>query len=597
MSEDIAGSLLAQYYGIFDGPRTEKFPSIQECVGSVEHDSDKLINEQSTVETNDDDTSRETGVQENDVEKEEENSEVDSPARSSRVLKSLETLEDGEETSFEFGVLFEANAAGNFHENTCTSSGRETHDLVTYSKTASTTLGLEDNEGNDSYLSLSEDLLPDSASDVSSIAGKKSTITFVPSLKRPPNRTPLYNETFVDLTCTGLTSLPIETIEKYPAIQMLYLEDNDLPELPEKLFVSLQHLQWLDVRNNLLTSLPTSIKSHPSLETILLQGNKIEKLPLELCLVPRLKTLNVAHNPITTPPKNVVALGCASILSYLRSEWNKLHPDEPATFVEQKIEPKASTILCYRSPREKRWKLSKVPRRISKSTNDLGGSFKGSTIGRKGRAYKPSNRYNNPHNQAFLENLVNSISETRNNSAAGTLCPSCARNFKAIRCEDKSDRKEDESNNETSYNQDKKCDGQRAFLKLVTSCHDVKRTCIKGEIAEVDAKILHLTGPSPRSCYVRRNIMELITYKHYREKECRIKTISNETKHIALAKSRYSAVPGEEKMKCRNVEHPELIFDIVTKDMRRMQLRPMQLKDSRSILSCLENYLNIKKAD
>lgn len=64
---------------------------------------------------------------------------------------------------------------------------------------------------------------------------------------------------------------------------MLYLEDNNLPELPDKLFISLRHLQWLDVRNNLLTSLPTSIKSHPSLETILLQGNKIEKLPLELC--------------------------------------------------------------------------------------------------------------------------------------------------------------------------------------------------------------------------------------------------------------------------------------------------------------------------
>lgn len=83
--------------------------------------------------------------------------------------------------------------------------------------------GLEDNEGNDSYLSLSEDVLLDSASDVSSIAGKKktkkSTITFVPSTP-PPNRTPIYNETFVDLTSTGLTSLPIETIEKYPAIQV-----------------------------------------------------------------------------------------------------------------------------------------------------------------------------------------------------------------------------------------------------------------------------------------------------------------------------------------------------------------------------------------
>ncbi|XP_077273194.1 uncharacterized protein LOC143903463 isoform X1 [Temnothorax americanus] len=603
MSGDIAESLLAQYYGIFEGPKAEKFPSIQECVGSVENDSNKLIGEQSTVETNDDDTSRETGVQENDIENEEENSEIDIPARSSRALKweALEDKED-EETSSEFNIIFEANTAGNLYENTCASSGKETQDFATYSKAAST-LGLEDNEGNDSYISFSEDIFPDSASDISSIAGKKKTekspITFVPPSTPPPNRTPLYTETFVDLTSTGLTSLPIEAIEKYPAIQMLYLEDNNLTELPEKLFVSLQHLQWLDVRNNLLTSLPTSIKSHPSLETVLLQGNKIEKLPLELCLVPKLKTLNVAHNPITAPPKNVIALGCSSILSYLRSEWNKLHPNEPVTFVEQKIEPKASTILAYRSPREKRWKLSKVPRRISKSANDIGGSFKGSAIRKKSRGYKPSNRYSNTHNDAFLKNLANSyISDTRNNSSVGSLCASCARNFPAIRCKDESNKKENESNDELNYNQDEKCDKQHAFLKMIASCHDVKKTCIKGEIAEVDAKILHLTGPSPRSCYVRQNITELITYKHYREKECRIKTISNETKHIALAKSYYStARNNEEKMKCKNVEHPELVFDIVTKDMRRMQLRPMELKDSRSMLSCLENYLDIKKAD
>lgn len=200
------------------------------------------------------------------------------------------------------------------------------------------------------------------------------------------------------------------------------------------------------------------------------------------------------------------------------------------------------------------------------------------------------------HNDAFLTNLVNSISNTRYNSAAGSLCASCARNFAAIQCKNESNKKEKESNDEVNYNQNEKCK-QYEFLKMIASCHDIKRTCIRGEITEVDAKILHLTGPSPRSCYIRRNITELITYKHYRGKECRIKTISNETKHIALAKSYHSTVFNEEKMKCRNIEHPELIFDIVTKDMRRMQLRPMQLKDSRSMLSCLENYLDIKKAN
>jgi len=249
--------------------------------------------------------------------------------------------------------------------------------------------------------------------------------------------------------------------------------------------------------------------------------------------------------------------------------------------------------LCYQSPREKQWKLSKVPRRASKSTNDIGDSFKGSAVKKKSRAYKPSNRYN-VHNDTFLENLVNSIRNTRNNSAS-SLCASCARNFVAIQCKDESN-KEEKQSNEVNYNQDER-PKQHEFLKMIASCHDVKRTCIREEIAEVDEKILHLSGPSPRSCYIRQNVTELITYKHYREKECRIKTISNETKHIALAKSHHSTMFNEEKMKCRNIEHPELIFDIITKDMRRMRLRPMQLKDSRSMLSCLENYLDIKKAD
>jgi len=63
MAEDIAVSLLAQYYGISEESETKKFPSIQECVGSIENDSDKLIDEQSTVDTNGDDTSKETEVQ------------------------------------------------------------------------------------------------------------------------------------------------------------------------------------------------------------------------------------------------------------------------------------------------------------------------------------------------------------------------------------------------------------------------------------------------------------------------------------------------------------------------------------------------------
>lgn len=45
-------------------------------------------------------------------------------------------------------------------------------------------------------------------------------------------------------------------------------------------------------------------------------------------MVPKLKNLQVAHNPLTMPPENIVALGCSNILSFLKNEWNKLHPDE-----------------------------------------------------------------------------------------------------------------------------------------------------------------------------------------------------------------------------------------------------------------------------
>lgn len=243
--------------------------------------------------------------------------------------------------------------------------------------------------------------------------------------------------------------------------------------------------------------------------------------------------------------------------------------------------------MYYQSPHEKRQKLSKVPQRVLKSTNDIGGSLKGVSVRKRSRAYKPSNRYINSQINTFLENPIN---DTRNDDATSSLCASCARNLADIRYENESSMKE----NEIDDNQDKKHDEQHTFLKMITSCHDVSKTCIRREIAEVDAKILHLIGPSPRSCYVRQNVTGLITYKSYPGKQCRIQTISNETKHITLAKSHNPAVFSEEKKKCKNTEHTELVFDIVTKDMQRMQLRPMQLKDSHCILSCLENYLGIK---
>lgn len=62
---DIAENLLAQYYGLPKKSKTEKFLSIHENVNNTENDIEKLIGEQSIVDTNDNDTSEETEVQAN----------------------------------------------------------------------------------------------------------------------------------------------------------------------------------------------------------------------------------------------------------------------------------------------------------------------------------------------------------------------------------------------------------------------------------------------------------------------------------------------------------------------------------------------------
>nr|CAD7407928.1 unnamed protein product [Timema poppensis] len=64
----------------------------------------------------------------------------------------------------------------------------------------------------------------------------------------------------------------------------VYLEGNLLENLPDNLFVSLPVLKWLDVRNNKLTQFPKSVAYHDNLQVLLLQGNQIQRLPLELVL-------------------------------------------------------------------------------------------------------------------------------------------------------------------------------------------------------------------------------------------------------------------------------------------------------------------------
>ncbi|KAK2580783.1 hypothetical protein KPH14_011518 [Odynerus spinipes] len=238
---------------------------------------------------------------------------------------------------------------------------------------------------------MSADDCLDTASDISSVVvqeaprrTKKHYADFPPI----PNKAPIYNSMFVDLSDAKLLVIPDNVLQKFSGIRMLYLENNTISEIPDKLFPSLQNLEWLDIRNNQLQCLPKNIKSHPSLHTLLLQGNRIQILPLELCSVPKLKNLQVANNPLIMPPKDVIALGCSNILNFLKSEWNKLNPNEVIIPVKE-TKLKSLTVLTNESVNKKEQNVSQIVNCYS--CNDIPNKFNKISVIGKRKAYKPNN--------------------------------------------------------------------------------------------------------------------------------------------------------------------------------------------------------------
>ncbi|KAK3554142.1 hypothetical protein QTP70_019074, partial [Hemibagrus guttatus] len=98
----------------------------------------------------------------------------------------------------------------------------------------------------------------------------------------------------------------------------LYLEGNELSSLPDNLFSRLPHLLWLDLRNNQLICLPADIGQHRCLKTLLLEGNLITELPVELGNTITLRALSLRNCPISFPPQEVLQQGLAHILQFLR---------------------------------------------------------------------------------------------------------------------------------------------------------------------------------------------------------------------------------------------------------------------------------------
>ncbi|CAL7938738.1 unnamed protein product [Xylocopa violacea] len=400
---DLAKDLLTQYYGIGTELSGKKFLSIHQSVQNAKNEEEKEITEQTTLINNEEDISDEEFQEEND------GSRKPSVANESQLLPSqaLNSIDDAFESDENFDLFdidFGPNVMCNAFENASSfetpeaPSGDATSDCIK-TKIGEPEIEIIGMKENGSSLTCIEDAFSDNASECSSTISKKprksSSSINLPLLVR--KKEPVCNETFADFSNTDLKQFPNEILYNFSQLKMLYLSNNDLMEIPDEVFSFLKYLEWFDVRNNRLSSLPSSIKGHKCLETILLQGNRVENLPLELCTLPNLRTLHVTQNPLVTPPKDVVASGCAAILEFLRFEWNNAHPEERVEPKENKIEPKLSTILCYQCPsknKKKTVRLQDSIRNRNESTRE------------KRKFYKPSNRCESKGANVLMEHRL-----------------------------------------------------------------------------------------------------------------------------------------------------------------------------------------------
>jgi Leucine-rich repeat (LRR) protein len=90
-----------------------------------------------------------------------------------------------------------------------------------------------------------------------------------------------------------------------------------IKQLPEDLFNHLPRIRWLDMRCNLMLSLPNSLSHNPTLEVLLLDQNLFTSIPPVLQTLPRLHTLGLRGNILSSPPLHIIDQGVRAIQSWL----------------------------------------------------------------------------------------------------------------------------------------------------------------------------------------------------------------------------------------------------------------------------------------
>jgi Leucine-rich repeat (LRR) protein len=110
-------------------------------------------------------------------------------------------------------------------------------------------------------------------------------------------------------------------LSKYTKNELLSLSHFDLAELPEDTFDDLEHVKYLDLSNNQLTSIPSSIKKLENILELSINQCLLKEIPESLFKLTTLKELSIVDNKIENISGNINQL---NQLETLRLSGNNL---------------------------------------------------------------------------------------------------------------------------------------------------------------------------------------------------------------------------------------------------------------------------------
>lgn len=124
--------------------------------------------------------------------------------------------------------------------------------------------------------------------------------------------------TEINLSGNLFTSFP-KQLKVSSKIKRLNLSNNNIAKFGEDDFEEFISLEHLDLSNNQISYLPSSIGNLKKLKSLVLSGNEISYLPKEFENLVKLEVLELSGNPIEKTPVEILAQGPQGIINYYLS--------------------------------------------------------------------------------------------------------------------------------------------------------------------------------------------------------------------------------------------------------------------------------------